>query len=120
MPTTIDDPMFTIRVDGQRRFLDVATRGIWDQQVATRFFESVLEALKRLALHGCPPGQHLTLIDITGFVVQPQDIATMLGLMLADPRLAMQAKRVAPSNGYFPTRAEAMAWLFADEEVTPA
>ncbi|MEH3046583.1 hypothetical protein [Sphingomonas adhaesiva] len=129
MRTIVDDPMYRIRVDVARRLMDLDLRGLWDQAIAGRFLAHVVEAMAVLNRAGCAAGQQAALVDITGFVVQTQDIVGMIQGMLADPRLAtrrlavvvtapllkMQAKRVSSSEGFFATREEAETWLFVPE-----
>ncbi len=130
MPKTIvEDPHYTIVVDALQRLVVTSPRGLWDVAIAARFLVAQVAALDILPRYGCPLGQQVTLIDATEFIVQPQDIAAMMGAMLADPRLAtrriaivvtapllaMQARRIAAGNRFFADRAEAMAWLLASE-----
>ncbi|MEH3036488.1 MAG: hypothetical protein PGN23_08390 [Sphingomonas adhaesiva] len=128
--TIVEDPYYSIVVDARQRLVVTTPRGLWDFAIAARFLVAQVAALDILPRYGCPLGQQVTLIDCSEWIVQPQQIATMMGGMLADPRLAsrriailapapllaMQARRVAGGQRFFADRAEALAWLLAPED----
>lgn len=120
-------PAYTIEIDSARRFVEIALIGLWDSATIASFDADLRRSLRVLPAAGCPIGQQLTIFDLTAFIVQVQDVATMFGGMAADPTIAsrriavlvtapllkMQARRVAPGYGLFDDRAQALAWLFA-------
>lgn len=120
------DAPFSIEIDPARRFVDVAVHGLWGPETVALFAAELRRKLRVLHAHGCPPGEHLVLVDITAFIVQVQDVATLLAGVGADPLFAarraalavaaplvrLQARRVLPHYAVCGDRAEALRWLF--------
>ena len=119
---------YSINVDPSRHLVDIAVRGLWTVETVSRYRTDIAQVIGTLRAHGCAVGQHLTLIDITGFIVQVKEVAAGFERLAADrgiasrriavigaaPLLRMQTRRVAPDYGLFTDRAAAMEWLFAD------
>ncbi len=127
----MDEAGFSIAVDPVRRFVDIAVRGLWGVDMVAAYKDDLVAKLHVLPGHGCPIGQHVTLLDITAFVVQPQQVTALLAdmpqqpafaarraaLLVEAPLLKMQAKRVLPTYLVCSSRAEALEWLLAPDGV---
>ena len=125
------DATFSITVDVPRDLLRVTMGGFFTTRDIARF---MVERDRAHALLQCPPNRHLTIIDMRGMEIQPQDSVDRFQAMLANPatrsrRIAfvvarslsrMQIKRAAADRdaGYFMTIDEATAWLL-DDNATP-
>jgi len=121
-------PTFEVTIDTARKLLRVTLTGFFDvQDVEALEAEKVL-ALRRLAV---APNQHLTLVDVSGCKLQPQDVFHAFQSAIGDPRY--MAKRIAFVTGsslarmqvrrmllrddaaFFDTIEAAEAWLFRPE-----
>jgi hypothetical protein len=122
---TLESPHYSARLDPGQKLVEIVLRGHWTVDIARSYERDFRSALDELAQRGCPLGEQATLIDITGFGVQPQDVAAQLELFAADQSIAprrtamvvstmllkLQARRVAPDYRIFDNRDEALAWL---------
>ncbi|PAX06700.1 hypothetical protein [Sphingomonas lenta] len=119
--------MYTITADPGRKLITIALQGmLTPEQVAALYRDEHL-AIQRM---GCRVGEHLALVDLTGCPLQIQDVASAFQRAMDGPgkarRLAlftgsslarMQIRRIMRRSdaALFETRAEAEAWLFADD-----
>lgn len=121
-----DDPAFTIRIEPERKFVEIRMFGHWDDATARRFNSDLRRLLPALPAGGCRIGDQNTLFDTTAYAVQSQEVLAQLAGMAADPSIGsrriavlvsstlvkLQARRIAPGYGLFDDRAEALRWLF--------
>ncbi|PCG09396.1 hypothetical protein COA17_05750 [Sphingomonas ginsenosidimutans] len=124
---------YSINVDPSRHLVDIAVRGLWTVETVSRYRTDIAQVIGTLRAHGCAVGQHLTLLDITGFIVQVQEVTALLAGMAAEPEFAtrcaaivveapllrMQARRVLPHYGVFAERGPALEWLLSDRPAAP-
>ncbi|WP_339347770.1 hypothetical protein [uncultured Sphingomonas sp.] len=124
---------YSINVDPSRHLVDIAVRGLWTVETVARYRTDIAQALGTLRRHGCAARQHLTLLDISGFIVQVQKVTALLAGMAAEPEFAtrraaivveapllrMQARRVLPHYGVFAERGPALEWLLGDRPPAP-
>jgi hypothetical protein len=121
---------FSITVDVPHDLVCATMAGFFTADDITRFAAERDQAHRTLR---CLPNRHLTLVDMRGMGIQPQDSVERFQSILANPatrsrRIAfvvarslsrMQIKRAAANRtaGYFMTVEEATAWLL--DEASP-
>lgn len=115
---------YTIQVEPWG-FLRFTLSGLFDSETFARFVADRGLAFARLT---CSPNEHLTLVDLTNCLLQPQMLASAFQHMMSDQctrsrRMAfvfgasparMQVRRILAQRddiGLFVTEDEAMAWL---------
>ena len=123
------DARFSFQVDPARDFVRITMAGLFSRQDIEDFVEARREAHARLL---CAPNAHVTLNDIRGLKIQPQETVVAFRAMLAAPEY--RSRRLAFVAG--PTRARmqllralagrdgrcfddpitAEAWLLREEE----
>jgi hypothetical protein len=119
---------FSLQADRARDLVRIRMSGLFTTADIGAFLEARQKAHAELA---CAPNQHVTLNDLRGMKIQPQDAVAAFRLMLSDP--AYRSRRLAfvisqtlarsqlarALNGRdhvrcFDDVGEAEAWLFAD------
>ncbi len=120
---------FSISIDRSRGLVSIVMAGLFTLEDVRAFYEARREAHKAL---GWARNGHMTLNDVRGMKIQPQDTIGAFQDMLADPdyrshRLAfitvpslLRAQLLRALAGRddarcFEDRAEAESWLFEDE-----
>jgi len=122
---------FSVQADRARDLVRIRMSGLFACDDIAAFLEARAKAHADLA---CAPNQHLTLNDLKGMKIQPQDAVMAFRLMLSDP--AFQSRRLAfvvgqtlarsqlvrALNGRdqvrgFEEPGEAEAWLFDEASV---
>jgi hypothetical protein len=117
----------TIRVDPRQKLVDITLTGFFD---VARVIQVAIEAKAAVDSLALAPHQHLTLIDVSNFSLQSQDVVAALQSTFGNPlyasrRLAvitdkslssMQVQRVLKRDTaqWFDDRCEAEAWLCDD------
>lgn len=120
----------TIRVNPQQKLVDITLAGFFD---VARVIQVAIEAKAAIDSLALARHEHLTLIDVSDFSLQSQDVVAALQSVLGNPlyasrRLAvitdkslspMQVQRVLKRDTaqWFDDRREAEAWL-CDERPT--
>jgi hypothetical protein len=131
---TVESPHYSATLDPDRKLVQIMLRGHWTIDVARAYEAEFRAALAQFAHRGCLLGEQITLIDITGFGVQSQEVAALLEPFAADQTIAprrtamvvgtmlakLQARRVAPDYRIFVSREEALAWLIEPEALSRA
>lgn len=119
--------MFDVTPDHDLRMLRLAVHGFWDQSVMAAYVAEVRRAMADLRRTG---GCRYILVDMSGYPIQPKEIAEAHGALLRSSRnmdgirvalvmqsvlSRLQANRLAAEAGHeiFDSREEAEAWLFA-------
>ena len=122
---------FSFEVDRRRDLVKIRMSGLFSQADIEAFIEARHQAHAKL---NCPPNAHVTLNDVTGMLIQPQETVAAFQAMLAAPeyrsrRLAFivpptlarnQLMRALASRGEgrcFEDPEEAEAWLFQEDEI---
>lgn len=122
---------FSFEVDRHRNLVKIRMSGMFGLADIDEFIEARRRA--HAELH-CPPNAHVTLNDVTGMLIQPQETVAAFQAMLAAPeyrsrRLAFivpptlarnQLMRALASRGEgrcFEDPEEAEAWLFQDDKI---
>ena len=123
------DGNFSFRIDPALGLVRITMSGLFTPADVAAFLAARAEAHARL---GCAPNQHLTLNDMRGMKIQPQEIVAAFRDMLADP--AYRSRKFAVVIGAtlaraqlmralgtrriacFETPEEAEAWLLSDAE----
>ena len=121
--------MYTIAVDVRRRLIEVGISGFWTAEVFQHYAQDLQAAIATM-----PPSDqgHLTLADVSGAVIQPQQIVEAFQTFInrgarrsrkialytptALPRL--QSKRISGGTPFvqvFETKEAAERWLFASD-----
>lgn len=122
------DGHFSFRVDSARSLVRITMSGLFTRADVAAFVAARREAHAELR---CAPNEHLTLNDLRGMKIQPQEIVAAFREVLADPRyrsrkLAFvteptlaraQLLRALGSRGVhcFDSVEAAEAWLLAEE-----
>lgn len=120
---------FTVTADPARDLIRIKMSGFFTPADVEAFH--AVRAVEHAKLT-CGPNRHLTLNDVTGMIVQAQDIVAAFQSLLADPtyrsrRLAFVVSRTlarsqlmraldARSARCFEDAAQAEAWLLAAED----
>lgn len=121
-----NDPEFTVRIEPERKYVEIVMRGYWDDATMKRFEAELRHLPRELLAGGCRIGEQNTLFDTTEYAVQSQEVLAQLGAMAADPSIGsrriavlsasalnkLQTRRIAPGYGVFGDREEALLWLF--------
>jgi len=105
--------------------LEINMRGLFDPAHARQFAAEKEIAFQRLR---CKPNEHVTLVDVTACLIQPQSVVGMFQSIIADPRFKarriafvvggslakMQLRRILDGRDtqYFQSRDAAERWLF--------
>jgi hypothetical protein len=121
------DDKFSFRIDRSRKLIRIAMAGLYTLDDVDAFLEARRDAHAALA---CAPNAHVTLNDLRGMKIQPQEVVAAFRELLAVPefpsrRLAFVAgptlarsQLMRALNGRdarcFGDPAEAEAWLFAE------
>ena len=122
---------FSFEVDRSRNLVKIRMSGLFSLDDIAAFIEARREA--HAELH-CPPNAHVTLNDIRGMKIQPQETVAAFQAMLAAPeyrsrRLAFivpttltrnQLMRALASRGggrSFEDPEAAEAWLFEEDKI---
>jgi hypothetical protein len=120
---------FSFQTDRALDLVRIQMSGLFTSDDIAAFLEARRRAHAELR---CGPNQHLTLNDVRGMKIQPQDAVSAFRLMLSDPayrsrRLAfvasqtlarsqlMRALAGREDTGCFDSVEEAEAWLLRDE-----
>ena len=115
---------YNIRLVRPLRMIDIGMFGLWTKDVASAYEAELRAKLAELG-SSVKLGEHLSLVDLSGFAVQTQEIASRLHLLAGDssirPKraavvnptalLGSQVKRIAPDYCVFGDRAIALKWL---------
>lgn len=118
---------FTIQVDPERSLVHITMTGLLGPDDVDAFLRARATAHARLT---CPPNAHVTLNDLSGLKIQPQEVVAAFRNVLGSPgpyrsrRLAFvapptltraQLMRAVQNRDArcFDTAAEAKYWLFA-------
>lgn len=118
---------FTIEMEPAASLIRIGLRGFFEPADVARFYDALAAVHRR---RGGKPNRHLTLVDISGLMIQSQCSVAAFADVLGVPayrsrRLALvvgrsltrsQAMRIIATRDArcFATTAEAEAWLFAD------
>jgi hypothetical protein len=122
---------YTIDVEPEAGILRFVLRGFFDDATIAAFIADRRVAFAKLRT---PPNQHLTLVDVSECAIQSQEAFERFRALLAEPRARsrrmafvvgsslarMQIRRLAPDRpeiSAFVSKADAEAWLMADERV---
>lgn len=121
---------FSFDVDRSRDLVRITMAGLFTLDDINTFLEARRKAHEALA---CGPNAHVTLNDLRGMKIQPQEVVAAFRGMLADPeyrsrRLAFVAGRTLARSQLmralasrdarcFEDPADAEAWLFAEDWV---
>lgn len=121
------DATHIIRVDPQKKLVDITLGGFFD---VARVIQVAIDAKAAIDSLALPPHEHLTLFDVSNFSLQSQEVVSALQSLLGNPgytsrRLAvvtdkslspMQVQRVLKRDTaqWFDDRREAEAWLCDD------
>jgi hypothetical protein len=112
-------------------FLRFTLSGFFDSRDFARFVADREKAFAKLT---CAPNAHLTLVDLSACLLQPQVLAAAFQQLMADPRTRsrrmafvfgasptrMQVRRILAARddiGLFIEEPEAMAWLTGRAEM---
>ena len=123
------DARFSFQVDPSRDFVRIAMSGLFSLDDIAAFVEARRQAHRRLQ---CPRNAHVTLNDVRGLKIQPQETVAAFREMLAAPdyrsrRLAFVAGPTLARNQltralanrdarYFDDPISAEAWLLREQE----
>jgi hypothetical protein len=115
---------YDIALDKGAGMLRLTMGGFFDAALVDEMRAALVVALRQL---NCPPGEHVTLCDITGMNIQSQELVQRFAALVGSPevvsrRLAfvtgatlarLQARRLTSRDGvaYFSDVPSAMAWL---------
>lgn len=101
---------FSFEIDPLRSLVRITMKGLFTPGDVERFVEARQRAHRQL---GCAPNRHLTLNDIRGMKIQPQDVVTAFRELLADP--AYRSRRLAFVAGQTLARGQLMRALSSRE-----
>ena len=124
----MSDAMFEVVPDVAAHLLSIRVHGFWDGATMAAYQKVLGEAVAKLQRTG---GCNYILVDMTGYPIQPKQIAeahgailrasrkmegTRVALVMQSALSRLQANRLAADTGHeiFPTPEAAMAWLMAD------
>jgi hypothetical protein len=127
------DAHFSIDVDPARKLLKVALSGFYTVADVERYHAAIHVATARAG--GLPSAQRMV-CDISGMHIQTQDVVVAFQKVMSDPKYQhrrvalvvastlarMQAQRATSAREvhFFPTTAEAEAWLFSQPDAASA
>ena len=123
----------TIRVDPKKKLVDITLAGFFN---VPRVIQVAIDGKAAIESLGLAPHEHLTLIDVSDFSLQSQDVVSALQSTFGNPRYAsrrlavvtdkslspMQVQRVLKRDTaqWFDDRREAEAWLCDDRPTQDA
>jgi hypothetical protein len=119
---------YQITTDVRRNLLRFELSGFFDHAVINRFLVDRAAAFAKLR---CGPNQHLTLCDVSGCMIQSQEVfagfralftqqetrSRRMAFVVGSSLARLQIRRLVEGRsdiGWFDTEAPAEAWLFAD------
>jgi len=121
--------MYTIALDHAHGLLRLKLSGFWTADTVRAFAADQQAAVAKL---GCANGNHIVLVDLSGFVIQTQEVVAMckafidgaanpsrrLALVRGEGLARIQSKRVLgrPDMAIFGSIAEAEHWLFSPDD----
>ena len=122
---------FTVDADPSRQVLRITMSGFFEPAQIAELRDGVAAAIAQLR---CPPGRHLTLVDIRQMDIQSQEAVAQFEQLLSTPQVRsrkiafivarslarLQIKRAASHRDadYFEDEGAAEAWLI--DETSPA
>jgi hypothetical protein len=120
---------FTVDADPRQQILRITMSGFFEPAQIAELRDGVVTALAQLR---CPPGRHLTLVDIRQMDIQSQEAVAHFEQLLSTPQVRsrkigfvvarslarLQIKRAASQRDaeYFENVADAEAWLTCQTE----
>lgn len=118
---------YDIALEPRERLLRLTMGGFFEPARVADMREALIVALREL---NCPPGEHLTLCDVTAMNIQSQELVQHFAALVGSPevvsrRLAfvtgatlarLQARRLTSREGvaFFADVPSAMAWLIGE------
>src|SRR5687768_10301182 len=94
---------FSFQIDPLRGLVRITMKGLFTPDDVGEFVRARREAHRQL---GCAPNMHLTLNDVRGMKIQPQDVVTAFRELLADPEY--RSRRLAFVAGQTLARSQLM------------
>lgn len=118
-------PSYLFEIDVPRSYVRMTLNGFFSPEQVAEFDVARHAAYRELR---CARNQHVTLVDMRGMDIQPQEAVAMFGQSLADPRtrsrrlafvvakslsrLQIQRAAAGRAPAYFTTIEDAEAFLF--------